>query len=391
MRAEWSVASKLSTTRHSPLTTHHFMSDYNQLKAMLAITKASLIATFRSPQSIFFSLFFPIVLIWIFGSLAGSSSGVPSVEVAFEKEIDTTSVLYLQLAHDPFLKIADRTKKDVEDELRKGRLAAIIGIRQNADTAVTPFQVHLRTSSASQREFATLQTVLQNTIHEVDNIYFPERRTVATIQQSVVEGRRYKMIDFFLPGMIGFALIGSAVFGIAFLFYSLRETLVLKRMYATPIRRGYIILGESISKVLFQLLTVVVLILFGYFMYDFYLAQGIITFFNMLLLCFLGLLVFMGFGFLISGMAKNQNVIPVYANLFMFPQYFLSGTFFPKTALPAAVQPLLQFLPLTALNDALRNVAFEGSSLWSCWPQVAVLSVWGVVVYAVTARFFRWE
>ena len=357
---------------------------------MAAVTKASLVATFRSPQSIFFSLFFPIVLIWIFGSLAGGGS-VPSVDVAFEKGTDTTSVMYLKLAHDPFLKIADRAKKDVEAELRKGRLAAIIGIRENADTAATPFLVNLRTSSASQREFATLQTVLSNAIHEIDNLYYPERRTVAAIQQSVVKGRRYQAIDFFLPGMIGFALVGSAVFGIAFLFYSLRETLVLKRMYATPIRRTYIILGESISKVLFQMMTVVVLILFGYFMYDFYLANGVITFINMLILCFLGLLVFMGFGFLISGMAKNQNVIPVYANLFMFPQYFLSGTFFPKTALPAGVQPLLQFLPLTALNDALRNVAFEGSSLWSCWPQLLVLVVWGVLVYAITAKFFRWE
>jgi ABC-2 type transport system permease protein len=365
------------------------MSQYSQLKAMLAVTKASLLATFRSPQSIFFSLFFPIVLIWIFGSLAGGGSA-PSVEVAFEKNIDSSSILYQQLAHDPFLRFVNPAEKDIEDELRKGRIAAIIDVKK-ADSGATPYTVHLRTSSASQREFVTLQTVLRNTIHELDNIMYPERRTAATITESVVPGRRYKMIDFFLPGMIGFSLIGSAVFGIAFLFYSLRETLVLKRMYATPIRRGYIILGESISKVLFQMLTVVVLIVFGYFMYGFYLANGIITFFNMLILSFLALLVFLGFGFLISSISKNQNVIPVYANLFMFPQYFLSGTFFPKTALPAAVQPFIQFLPLTAFNDALRNVAFEGLSLWNCWPQMLVLAVWGIVVYAATAKFFKWD
>ncbi|MDQ3278747.1 MAG: ABC transporter permease [Bacteroidota bacterium] len=365
------------------------MSQYSQIKAMLAVTKASLLATFRSPQSIFFSLFFPIVLIWIFGSLAGGG-GAPSVEVAWEKGVDSSSILYQQLAHDPFLKFVDPSEKDVEDELRKGRIAAIINVTK-ADSSTSPYHVHLRTSSASQREFATLQTVLSNTIHELDNILYPDRRTAASITQSEVPGRRYKMIDFFLPGMIGFALIGSAVFGVAFLFFSLRETLVLKRMYATPIRRGYIILGESISKVLFQLLTVVVLIVFGYYMYGFYLANGFITFLNMLFLSFLALLVFMGFGFLISSVSKNQNVIPVYANLFMFPQYFLSGTFFPKTALPSAVQPFIKFLPLTAFNDALRNVAFEGMGLWSCWPQILVLLVWGVVVYAATAKFFRWD
>lgn len=356
---------------------------------MLAVMKASLAATFKSPQSIFFSLFFPIVLIWIFGSLTSGGGGA-TVNVAFEKDIDSSSVLYRQMAHHPLLKFADPAKKDIEEELSKGRIAAVINIKET-DTGEAPYVIQLRTSSASQREYGVLQSVLSNIIHSVDEMTYTDRQTVASVVRKEIPGRKYKMIDFFLPGMIGFSLIGSAVFGIAFLFYSLRETLVLKRMYATPIKRGYIILGESISKVIFQLVTVVVLIAFGYFMYNFTLANGFITFVNMLVLSFLGLLVFMGFGFLISSISKNQNVIPIYANLFMFPQYFLSGTFFPKTALPAAIQPALQFLPLTALNDALRNVAFEGLSLWTCWPQMLTMLVWGVVVYAVTTKFFKWE
>jgi ABC-2 type transport system permease protein len=364
------------------------MQQYNQLRAMLAITKASLTATFRSPQSIFFSLFFPLVLIWIFGSLGGGN-GIPSVDVAWEKEIDSSSVLYQQMAHHPALKFVDPRKKNVEEELGKGRIAAVINIEKS--TGPTPYVIHLRTSSASQRELAQLKPILSNVINSLDTVFYKGQKTTANITMTQVEGREYKMIDFFLPGMIGFSLIGSAVFGVAFLFYSLRETLVLKRMYATPIKKGYIIFGESISKVIFQLLTVVVLIAFGYFMYHFTLANGVVTFINMLVLSMLGLIVFMGFGFLISSIYKNQNVIPIYANLFMFPQYFLSGTFFPKTALPAAIQPFLKFLPLTALNDSLRNVAFEGLSLWSCWPQMLTLVVWGVIVYAVTAKFFRWE
>lgn len=191
--------------------------------------------------------------------------------------------------------------------------------------------------------------------------------------------------------MIGFSLIGTAIFGVAFLFFSLRETLVLKRLYSTPIKKGYIVAGESLSKVLFQLLTVIVLILFGYLAYDFTLAKGWVTFMEMIFLSFLALVVFMGFGFFVSSISKNQNVIPIYANLFMFPQYFLSGTFFPKTALPAGIQPIINFLPLTAFNDALRNVAFEGASIASCWEEVLILSVWGVVIYFVTIKVFRWE
>lgn len=356
---------------------------------MLAVTKASLIASFRSPQSLFFSLFFPIVLIWIFGALGGSGSA--SVEVGYENNTDTANVIYQQIAHNPFIHTVDKRKRDVEDELIKGRIAAIIGIQKSPDTSKAPYIIHLRSSSASQRDFALLQSLLDNTIHDIDEKTYPDRQTVAVVSHSVVSGRKYRMIDFFLPGMIGFSLIGSAVFGIAFSFFAFRETLVLKRMYSTPIKRLYIILGESISRVLFQLMTVVILIGFGYFAYHFTLAHGLTTFFNMLILSALGLLVFMGFGFFFSGVAKNQNVIPIYANLFMFPQYFLSGTFFPRTSLPAGMQPFLKFLPLTALNDSMRNVAFEGSSLLSCWQEILIMAAWGVAIYIITSKVFRWE
>lgn len=357
---------------------------------MWAVTKASLKATFRSPQSVFFSLFFPVVLIWIFGALGGN--GTPSVDVAFGKNTDTTNQFYFYLKKNPVLHFVDDKNRDINDELKKGRIAAIIDVKRNTDTTThSPYILHVTTSSASQRDYQTALSAINASINEMDKYAFPGRKTVATITQSVEEGRRYRMIDFFLPGMIGFSLIGSAVFGVAFTFYSLRETLVLKRMFSTPVQRQYIILGESISKVIFNLLTVVVLIAFGHYAYGFFLAQGWITFANMLIISFIALLVFMGFGFFISGVSKNQNVIPIYANLFMFPQYFLSGTFFPTTALPAFLQPAIKFLPLTAVNDAMRNIAFEGASLAACRQQILILAVWGIIIYAVTTKFFRWE
>jgi ABC-2 type transport system permease protein len=204
-------------------------------------------------------------------------------------------------------------------------------------------------------------------------------------------GRRYRMIDFYLPGMLGFSLIGSAVFGVAFVFFTLRETLVLKRMFATPVRKTFIVLGESVARILFQLSTSIVLILFGTFFYHFTLAHGFITFLELMVLSFLGITVFMGFGFIISSIAKNQNVIPIYANLFMFPQYFLSGTFFPKGLLPQGVQAVVNYLPLTALNDAMRKVSFEGMHLLGVGKEITILIVWCLIGYGILIRIFKWE
>ena len=236
-----------------------------------------------------------------------------------------------------------------------------------------------------------LETILRDIINSVNNGGRAVTGSYATVTKEEVPGRVYKMIDFYLPGMLGFSLIGAGVFGVAFLFFSLRETLVLKRMYSTPIGKGYIVAGEVIGRVIFQLTTAVVIILFGKLLYGFTLANGWITFIELVTLSFIGLLVFMGFGFIISSIAKNQNVIPIYANLFMFPQYFLSGTFFPKGALPASIQPVLKYLPLTALNDSMRKVSFEGAHLWQAPSELGILLAWCVIIYAIAIKVFKWD
>lgn len=363
-------------------------SKYSQLKAMLAITRASLKVSFTSMQAVFFSLFFPIVLIAIFGSL--SRNRTVSIDVAFDSSTDTTGI-YQKIRSSRLLDFEEGKPQEIDDLLTKGRITAKIRLIPVSDSAGTRYNIHLVTSEASMQNYSALQTALEKVIQDADKEKYPSRPSVGYITMEQVKGRSYSYIDFLLPGMIGFSLIGAAIFGVAFSFFSLKETLVLKRLYSTPVRKPYIVIGEGIARVIFQLTTVIVLIAFGYFVYNFTLAQGAITFINMLVLSFLGLVVFMGFGFVISGIAKNQNVIPIYANLFMFPQYFLSGTFFPKTALPATLQSIINYLPLTALNDAMRNVAFEGSGLLSCWREISILLVWGVLVYALAIRVFKWE
>ena len=99
----------------------------------------------------------------------------------------------------------------------------------------------------------------------------------------------------------------------------------------------------------------------------------------------------MGMGFVVSGIAKNESSIPPLANLITLPQFLLAGTFFSIDVFPSWLQPLCRMLPLTHLNDAMRNVAFEGAHLVDCGQQLGVLLIWGVIAYAVAVKVFRWE
>jgi ABC-2 type transport system permease protein len=181
---------------------------------------------------------------------------------------------------------------------------------------------------------------MEGMIKGMNEANFPNTPSVGVISNEIVkiEGRPYRTIDFILPGQLGFSLLSAGVFGVAFIFFSLRQTLVLKRFFATPIKRQYIVLGEALSRVLFGLITAVVILLIGHYAFDFTLVNGWVTFFEMLVLSFLGLVVFMGFGFIVSGLAKNESVIPPFANLITLPQFLIGGTFFSTDAFPRLVK-----------------------------------------------------
>lgn len=358
---------------------------------MLAITKASFKGILKSPQAVFFSLFFPIVLITIFGALGGNR-GI-SLDVAFTKNSDTSNYIYkaIMAGKVPGVEVETGTESELSDRLMKGRIVSLIEIKAMPNGDSADYVVHMKTTSAGMKDLPVLESMLKMAIGITNDQFNPRPHTYATITTEEVPGRQYRMIDFYLPGMLGFSLMGTAVFGVAFVFFSFRETLVLKRLFSTPIKRLYIVLGESLARIIFQLMTAVILIGFGVLFYHFTLAHGFMTFLEMMLLCLMGVVVFMGFGYTISGLAKSQHVIPVYANLFMFPQFFLSGTFFPKTLLPAFLQPVLKFLPLTAMNDAMRKISFEGAHIWEVGGELAILLGWAVIAYGLAVKTFKWE
>ncbi|UYQ91036.1 ABC transporter permease [Chitinophaga horti] len=362
---------------------------YSQWRAMLAIMKGSIRAIFRSPSTVVFSLAFPLIFILVFGFMG--NRGV-TVKVGVDPRTDTTAALYKALVAKPELRlVTDETTAEMAQDLQKGRIAAIIYVQSRPSAGAPNDSILLRTSSAAGQNIRVFRSLLAETIAGLNDQWYRRAGSVATVATEVVPGRKYTTIDFILPGQLGFSLLSAAVFGTAFLFFSLRQTLVLKRFFATPVHRGYIILGEGLSRLLFQLFGAVVIISIGYFAFGFTLINGVSTFAEMLLLCAFGLIVFMGFGFVVSGIAKTESTIPPLANIVTLPQFLLAGTFFSVDSFPTWLQPICRIMPLTYLNDALRKIAFEGLHLWDVWPQIMVLGLWGVVIYAVAIKVFRWE
>ena len=365
--------------------------EYSQFRAMLAITKGSLLAISRSPSAVLFSIAFPLIFILIFGFIGGG--GRVLLNVAIDKHSDTANQIYLAIKGIAGLNVENKSDIELKEDLEKGRMTAIIVI-QKSGLNNPPYTINLVSSEAvNPQNIQVLQSILNAVISGINQKNYANAPTIALINHSVqkIPGRIYRTIDFILPGQLGFSLLSSGVFGVAFLIFSLRQQLVLKRFYATPIKRAYIVLGEALSRVIFQMLTAIIIIGVGHFVFNFTLVNGITTFLSIMFLSFIALILFMGFGFIVSGVAKNESSIPPFANLITLPQFLLAGTFFSIEAFPSWLQPISKVLPLTHFNNAMRSISFEGASLASNWKELGIIGIWIVVAYAVAFKTFKWE
>jgi ABC-2 type transport system permease protein len=255
-----------------------------------------------------------------------------------------------------------------------------------------PYTVNVQYTSASQEKGKILNSLISGMLFKMNSAMAGNTPpAMAELKETTVTVRAYKTIDFILPGQLGFSLLSTGVFGTAFVFLSLRQTLVIKRFFATPVKRYSIVVGEALARITFALIGASFILLIGRFAFGFTLIHGFVTFINMLILSFIGVVVFMGFGFTVSGIAKNESTVPPIANLVTLPQFLLSGTFFSITVFPTWLQPICKILPLTFLNDAMRQVAFEGANLWDVSHQLFYLLLWGIGIYAVAVKAFKWE
>ena len=366
---------------------------YSQAKALWAITRASFDAIFAQPTALVFSLLFPIIFILIFGAFG--KGGAPSYRITMDSSSDTTGMYYVYLKSNPLLKFVNyRDPAVMEKDLEKGQLNAVLHLREKKDSGQrSHYQLQIRTTSATD------ENTRSGFMHAIEFSKLLFEKQVSTDKEEIVkleqpqisEGRKFRQIDFVLPGQIGFSILFATLFGISFTFYTLREQLVLERFYASPVKRINIVIGIGISRLFFQLLNVIVLILFGHFLLNFTLQHGAVTFFEMVLLSLFMLFLLMGVGLIFSSIVKSDASIPLLINLFGFPQMLLSGTFFPITVFPAWLQQFCNFLPLTQFNNAMRKISFDGLHIWDCWKEIGILGIWILVTYLIVSKVIKWQ
>jgi ABC-type multidrug transport system permease subunit len=167
-----------------------------------------------------------------------------------------------------------------------------------------------------------------------------------------------------------------------------RRRKFLKRLLVTPMRRSSFFLSYILARVVFLVHYVSVIGLFGRFVLGVPMRGSLALF---AFVSLLGAFAFAGIGILTASRARTIEAVSGLMNLVMMPMWLGSGVFFSTERFPAAVQPVLRVLPLTALNDALRGVVLDGAGTAEIATPLLLLVAWGVLTFLVALRIFRWE
>ena len=380
------------------------VSRYRPVNALLELTRARIREFVREPEAVFWVFVFPVLLAIALG-IAFRNTGPERVRVAVEGDPLQAPGLragrlmeWLQGRSD--IQALLLSPEEAALALRTGRVSLVLRPAQSAVPAtgdpesgervsVPPALPELDSEGLVYRYDPTrpdsrvARLVVDDALQRGMG-----RKDVAEVRDEAVAQPGARYIDFLIPGLVGLNLMGSGMWGLGFAVVQARTRKLLKLLAATPMRRTHFLLSFMLSRLIFLVLEVVAVIGFGWIAFGVSVRGSIL---DLGVISLVGAMSFAGLGLLVAARPQTIEGVSGLMNLVMLPMWLLSGTFFAATRFPEFWQPVIQALPLTALNDALRATINEGLPLTSSLPDMLVMVVWGSVSFLMALRWFRWQ
>jgi ABC-type polysaccharide/polyol phosphate export permease len=326
----------------------------------------------REPEAMFWVFAFPVLLALALG-FAFKEKPPEKLPIAVEMGPRAT-FLSRAMAQSEGLAPVILSPEEARSALRRGKVALIVkGEKRDPVFVFDPTRPDAR---AARLE---VEDALQRAAGRTDMLK-PKSEIVRD------PGGRY--IDFLLPGLLGLNLMGTGMWGIGFSIVTARTKKLLKRLVATPMKKSDYLFAQILARLAFLAAEVFVLVAFGWIVFGVAVRGSVLL---LALVCLIAAMCFAGIGLLVASRAETIEAVSGWMNLVMLPMWVFSGVFFSSERFPAAMQPAINFLPLTAANQALRMIINEAAGVAAIAPQLAILAGWGLVSFLIALRIFRWK
>jgi ABC-2 type transport system permease protein len=364
------------------------------LYTILVFAKISTKRYFRDPVALFFTILFPLIFLVVFGSFSKNNDVSFHIGLVNQSRSQFAQKFVADTKNDKLFKIDNtvNTLDQAKVKMSRSEIDAALVLPPdfgNVKNGLYPSgQAVIYYDENSAQAAQTLQSVLQGKF-EIINSSLVKIQTPFKVTSKSTNTQGLSKLDYTVAGLIGFSIIGLGIFGPVNYFPQMKKEGVLRRLHITPLRPWQFFVSSVLSNAIIGLFSIAIMIAVASSPLFHFRIIG--NYFELAVFLVFGILTIFGIGLAIGGWAKNENQAAPLANIIVFPMLFLSGTFFPRFAMPEWLQHVTAFLPLTPIIDGIRMIATEGKHLTDIGPQLGLMGVWAIIIYAIAFRVFRWE
>ncbi len=351
--------------------------------------------TFRDKVALFFTFVFPLIFLFVFGGIFGGNNSVNfKVAVLDQSNGKVSGEIISKLKSEDILKVDDKVTNldQAKEKMSRSELDATIQIPENfgqvaVGESVPSGRMEILYNQNNEQAAQTLSSVLNGALSGI-NKSLVSTTTPFTVELQSTAQKSQRRFDYTFAGLVGFSILGLGIFGPTSAFPQMKQKGVLKRLHTTTLKAWEYFVANALSYSMVGIVSVASLFVAARIFFHLNMNGDYLS---LIILIIMGTITLFGIGLAIGGWAKNENQAAPLAQIVTFPMMFLSGTFFPRFAMPEFLQKISGFLPLTPIVDGTRLIVTEGRTILEIGPQVGLLAVWMVIIYAIAFRTFRWE
>ncbi len=343
---------------------------------------------YREKTAVFFRIAFPVILILVFGTIFMDKDDL-SFDLCVQDLDQTKSSAQLVqtlTGSDRFKITTIAPDLNAAQYAKDHKLNLILGIPAgfekslmqkmiiaDPDASFALTVVYDPSASAVTTKMQVLDAMLA-----VANQKLSGKPPFLHLVKTSILAKKYRFIEFFIPGIIAMAVMTSCLFGAVNVNAELRQKGVLRKLATTPITHTDWILSNILYQFLLAALATVVILLVSYAV--FHVRLQINAWLPVFVV--LDVFAFVGFGMILTRVAREAESAAAAANAFMFPMMFLSGTFFPVEMMPGFLQKFARILPLYYVNEGLRASMVSADNT-AALGYAAVIGVFAAVVFVL--------
>ena len=203
---------------------------------------------------------------------------------------------------------------------------------------------------------------------------------------SALFGGRGSM-DVSIPAYIGLIVAGVGILSMPINISAQRESGVLRRFQASPLKPLAYILADLVSNLVVTILGIIILLIVGKLMYSVHFAGSA---FSVMVAVLLGCLAMFAIGYLIASLVPSARAGQVIGMVLLYPMMFISGAGMPLEIMPETIRNIARFMPLYYVVNLTKGLWFGES--WSVHLlDVAVLLAIMMIGFGISSRIFKWK